>query len=154
MDWGVSLGRRFRALKLWMVLRSFGSDGIADRLREHIRLAQLFAGWVDAHPDFERLAPTPLSVVCFRARPSELAKRIGRGGDVGLDEALNSLNRALLERLNRSGEVYLSHTTLGGRYTLRLAIGNVRTTERHVARAWELLQSESRALTEEFEPGS
>ncbi len=152
MDWGVSLGRRFRALKLWMVLRSFGSEGIADRLREHIRLAQLFAGWVDEHPDFERLAPTPLSVVCFRARPSDLAKKIARSGDVDLDKALNSLNQALIERLNRSGEVYLSHTTLRGRYTLRLAIGNVRTTERHVARAWELLVSESRALTDDFEP--
>ncbi len=151
MDWGVSLGRRFRALKLWMVLRSFGSEGIADRLREHIRLAQLFAGWVDEHPDFERLAPTPLSVVCFRARPSELAKRVGHGGDVNLDDALNSFNEALLGRLNRSGEVYLSHTILENRYTLRLAIGNVRTTERHVTRAWELVLSESRALLAEVD---
>ncbi len=151
MDWGVSLGRRFRALKLWMVLRSFGSDGIAERLREHIRLAQLFAGWIDEHPDFERLAPTPLSVVCFRARPSELTGVGGQGGDVDREDAVNSFNQALLERLNRSGEVYLSHTSLGGRYTLRLAIGNLRTTERHVKRAWELLQSESRALSKELE---
>ncbi len=153
MDWGVSLGRRFRALKLWMVLRSFGSDGIAERLREHIRLAQQFAGWIDEHTDFERLAPTPLSVVCFRAKPSALTKRLGRGGGVNLDDALNAFNEALLERLNRSGEIYLSHTSLGGRYTLRLAIGNIRTTQRHVTRAWELLQSESRALSDDLESG-
>lgn len=145
MDWGVSLGRRFRALKLWMVLRTFGSEGIAERLREHIRLAQLFAGWVDEHPDFERLAPTPLSVVCFRARPSGLAPEAG-GGAERPDAALNRFNEALLQRLNAGGEIYLSHTDLEGRYTLRLAVGNLRTTEKHVARAWELIQTESAAL--------
>ncbi len=137
MDWGVSLGRRFRALKLWMVLRCFGAEGIAARIREHIRLAQLFAGWVDEHPGFERLAPTPLSVVCFRARPAGL----GDG-----EEALDELNQTLLERLNAGGEVYLSHTVLNGRLTLRLAIGNVRTEERHVAHAWELIQREAEML--------
>jgi aromatic-L-amino-acid decarboxylase len=140
MDWGVSLGRRFRALKLWMVLRSFGSEGIAKRLREHIRLAELLAGWIDEHPDFERLAPTPLSVVCFRARPSHLS---------GEDEGLNAFNETLLQRLNAGGEVFLSHTKLRDRYTLRLAIGNVRTEERHVARAWELIKSESDKLVAE-----
>ncbi len=137
MDWGVSLGRRFRALKLWMVLRCFGSDGIAVRLRGHIRLAQQFAGWIDEDPEFERLAPTPLSVVCFRARPTHIQ---------GDEEALNAFNERLLQRLNGSGEIYLSHTTLNGRYTLRLAIGNVRTEEKHIARAWELVRAESDRL--------
>jgi aromatic-L-amino-acid decarboxylase len=142
MDWGVSLGRRFRALKLWMVLRTFGSEGIADRLREHVRLAGKFATWVDDHPEFERLAPTPLSVVCFRALPPALR------GD-SQDEAhaiLNRFNEELLNRVNASGEAYLSHTTLRGRYALRLAIGNIRTTEEHVAKTWELLQETSHIL--------
>ncbi|UCC73221.1 MAG: aminotransferase class V-fold PLP-dependent enzyme [Gemmatimonadota bacterium] len=141
MDWGVSLGRRFRALKLWMVLRCFGVDGIAGRLKAHIRLAEQFAGWVDEHPEFERLAPTPLSVVCFRARPQHLEPEGGKPNDA----ALNEFNEALLRRINAGGEVYLSHTSLDGRYALRLAIGNVRTTEKHVARAWEVIQQESTA---------
>jgi aromatic-L-amino-acid decarboxylase len=140
MDWGVSLGRRFRALKLWMVLRCFGTDGIALRLREHIRLAQQFAGWVDEHPEFERLAPTPLSVICFRARPSHIQDD---------EEALNAFNEALLHRINAGGEAYLSHTRLHDRYALRLAIGNVRTTEAHVSRAWELIQQQSAAISRE-----
>ncbi len=142
MDWGVSLGRRFRALKLWMVLRAFGSDGIAQRLREHIRLGQLFAGWVDEHPGFERLAPTPLSVVCFRARPSQIESL----DDEQRAAELDAFNEELLRRLNAGGAIYLSHTELRGRYTLRLAIGNIRTTEKHVARAWELIKQESEAL--------
>ena len=133
MDWGVSLGRRFRALKLWMVLRAFGSDGLSQRLKEHIRLAHLFADWVDEHAEFERLAPTPLSVVCFRARPARV-------------DTLDEFNEELLSRLNAGGEIYLSHTKLRGRYTLRLAIGNIRTTEKHVAHAWELICRESEKL--------
>ena len=127
MDTGIQLGRRFRALKLWMVLRHFGADGIRARLAEHIRLAQLFAGWVDAHPRFERLAPVPFSVVCFRTRCD--------GGDTPADQ----LNERLLELVNATGEIFLSHTRLNGRFSLRLAIGNLRTTEAHVRRAWELL---------------
>jgi aromatic-L-amino-acid decarboxylase len=142
MDWGVSLGRRFRALKLWMVLRAFGADGIAQRLKEHIRLAHLFAGWVDEHPEFERLAPTPLSVVCFRARPARFAALSEGEREAALDE----FNEDLLSRLNAGGAIYLSHTKLNGRYTLRLAIGNIRTTEKHVATAWELIGKESEKL--------
>ncbi len=131
MDTGVQLGRRFRSLKLWMILRYFGADGIRRRLAEHIRLAQRFAGWVDAHPDFERLAPAPFSVVCFRAKPA---------GRVMTDAQLNDLNERLMKLVNDSGEVFISHTALHGRVTLRVAIGNLRTTEAHVRRAWELLQ--------------
>jgi aromatic-L-amino-acid/L-tryptophan decarboxylase len=122
MDTGIQLGRRFRSLKLWMVLRHFGAAGIRERLAEHMRLAQLFARWIDEDQHFERAAPVPFSVVCFRAR--------------GTDE----LNSSLLERLNASGEVFLSQTRLHGQFTLRLAIGNLHTTEQHVARAWTLLK--------------
>jgi aromatic-L-amino-acid/L-tryptophan decarboxylase len=135
MDYGVSLGRRFRALKLWFVLRYFGRQGIVEALREHVRLAQQFAGWVDEATDFERLAPSPLSVVVFRYRPEPDT----------LDEArLDALNERLLERVNESGEVFLSHTRVRGRYALRLAIGNLRTREAHVRRAWELLTEAAR----------
>jgi aromatic-L-amino-acid decarboxylase len=123
-----------------MILRYFGSTGIADRLREHIRLAQLFAGWIDASPDFERLAPVPMSVVCFRARPS---------GTTRSDDELNVLNRRLIDALNATGDVYLSHTMLDGCVTLRLAIGNIRTMERHVRRAWELLQETLHSVVSE-----
>ena len=128
MDTGVQLGRRFRALKLWMVLRHFGADGIRQRLAEHIRLAQLFAEWVDASSDFVRAAPAPLSVVCFRA------------------DADDQFNERLLEAVNAGGEVFLSHTRLQDRYVLRLAIGNLRTTEAHVARAWAILQEQAHQL--------
>ena len=119
-DWHVQLGRRFRALKLWFVIRSFGVEGLRARVREHVRLAQLFAGWVAADPRFELAAPAPLNLVCFRLR---------QGGDAA--------NRALLERLNASGKLYLTHTVLDGRYTLRLSIGGTLTEERHVRAAWE-----------------
>jgi aromatic-L-amino-acid decarboxylase len=132
MDTGIQLGRRFRALKLWMVLRHFGAEGIRERLAGHIRLARLFASWVDAEPGFERVAEVPFSVVCFRYAPAGLT-----------DEALDELNERLLDRVNGSGEVFLSHTRLENRYVLRLAVGHIRTTEVHLARAWELLRQES-----------
>ena len=135
MDTGVQLGRRFRALKLWMVLRHFGADGLRQRLAEHMRLARLFAAWVDADKDFERLAPVPFSVVCFRARPRDIA-----------DGELDQLNERLLERVNATGEVFLSHTRLDGLYTLRLAVGHIRTEEHHVRQAWDLLREHLRKL--------
>ena len=135
MDYGVSLGRRFRALKLWMVLRAFGRQGIAERIREHLRLARLFRSRIEDDPGFEVAAPTPLSVVCFRACFP------GRS-----DEEIDSLNNQVLEAVNRTGEVFLSHTRLRGRTTLRLAVGNIRTEERHVERAFELLREAAAGL--------
>lgn len=129
MDYGHALGRRFRALKLWMVLRYFGRVGIARRIREHVRLAQSLAGWIDAEPEWERLAPTPFSTVCFRCRPRALT-----------EAEVDLLNEAILAEVNASGEAFLSHSRLRGHYALRLAIGNIRTTENHVRRAWELLR--------------
>ena len=134
MDTGISLGRRFRALKLWMVLRYFGAQGIRARLTEHLRLARLFTAWVDGDSDFERLAPTTLSVVCFRAAPAGVHP-----------DRLEHLNAAILDRVNASGEVFLSHTRLRGRFSLRLAIGQIRTTEVHITRAWKLLRDSLRA---------
>ena len=122
MDYGPALGRRFRALKLWAVIRCHGRDGLQALIREHVRLARLFASWVEAAPGWEVAAPVPFSVVCFRRD--------------GSDEE----NVALLEHVNATGEAYLSHTVLDGRYVLRLAVGNHRTTEDDVSRAWELLQ--------------
>jgi aromatic-L-amino-acid decarboxylase len=129
MDTGVQLGRRFRALKLWMILRHFGAEGLRARLAEHIRLAHLFADWVRNDPEFELLAPVPFSVVCFRATP--------RGVPF---EELDALNEDLLNRLNASGQVFLSHTRLQGVFTLRLAIGHIRTEELHVRLAWDLMK--------------
>jgi aromatic-L-amino-acid decarboxylase len=135
MDTGVQLGRRFRALKLWMVLRHFGASGIRARLAGHIRLAQLFASWIDASDIFERMAPAPFSVVCFRARAA-----------AGGESANERLNAGLLEAVNATGEVFLSHTRLDGHYVLRLAVGNLHTTEAHVQRAWTLLQEKAAAI--------
>jgi len=125
MDTGIQLGRRFRALKLWMILRHFGADGLRAHLGEHMRLARLFASWVDASDRFELAAPVPFSVVCFRLS--------GARSD---DE-----HARILEQVNASGDVFLSHTKLDGRFVLRLAIGNLQSAEIHVRRAWDLLNS-------------
>ena len=115
-----------------MILRWFGARDIRARIAEHIRLAQQLASWIDAHEDFERLAPVPLSVVCFRWNPARLT----------LSEAeLDAANDALTDLINRGGEVFLSNTRLRGRISLRIAIGHLDTAERHVRRAWELLTS-------------
>lgn len=136
MDYSFQLGRRFRALKLWFVFRHFGTEGLAARVREHVRLARVFAELVDAHPLFERLAAVPFSVVCFRAHPA--------GVD---DEAvLERLNGAVLERVNASGEVYLSHTKLHGRYCLRVAVGNLETDQARIDRAFELVAAAASAI--------
>lgn len=137
MDWGVQLGRRFRALKLWMVLRAYGREGLAAVIREHCRLATLLAAWIDAAPDWERLAPVPFSTVAFRHRPAALA---------GDETALEAHNARILARVNETGEVFLSHTKLGQRYALRVAIGNAGTTEETIARSWELLRAAAEAL--------
>jgi aromatic-L-amino-acid decarboxylase len=136
MDWGVQLGRRFRGLKLWMVLRYFGHEGLAARLRLHLALAQQFAAWIEAAPNFELMAPVPFSTVCFRFQPP------------GVDDEplLDRLNAEVMDAVNDTGEAYLSHTRLHDRMVLRLAIGNLRTSEPHVRRAWELLQAAAEQL--------
>jgi aromatic-L-amino-acid decarboxylase len=136
MDYGVQLGRRFRALKLWAVMRAFGVSGLVDRIRQHCVMAREMAGWVAAAPGWELSAPTPLSLVSFRYAPS--------GADAA---ACDALNLELLARVNASGKAYLSHNKLGGRVVLRMAIGNLRTERRHVAETWALLQSLAAEMT-------
>jgi aromatic-L-amino-acid decarboxylase len=132
MDYGLQLGRRFRALKLWFVLRRFGAEGIRQRLRDHIALAQEFALWVRSEPHWEVLAPHPFSVVCFRYAPP------------GLDEAaLEVLNAGIMHAVNATGEIFVSHTKIDGRYAIRLAIGNLRTQRSDVEFAWEILRREA-----------
>ena len=126
MDYGIQLGRRFRALKLWFVMRYFGSEGLIARIREHCRLANLFASWVEESSDFEMLAPVPFALVCFRACPSDV-------GD------LDALNEKIMNDINASGEAYLSHTKLDGKFTLRLSVGSIRVEEKHLVKVWELL---------------
>jgi len=131
MDYGTSLGRRFRSLKLWMVMRYFGQEGLAARIHEHIRLGQQVAQWVDESPDFERLAPAPFSTVCFRAHPQNMD-----------DEAqLDALNEHIMNRINAIGRFFLSHTKLNGKFTIRISIGNLRTTEQDVKDVWNELQN-------------
>jgi aromatic-L-amino-acid decarboxylase len=124
-DWQVPLGRRFRALKLWFVIRWYGVEGLQEHVRRHVHLAQEFAGWVEADPRFELVVPPPLNLVCFRRRGPDAA------------------NEALLQRLNASGELYLTHTRLDGRYVLRFCVGATLTEPRHVREAWQRIQAEA-----------
>ena len=136
MDYGVSLGRRFRSLKLWFVLRYFGRTGIVARLREHVAMAKEFAEWVEAAEEWRVVAPVHLSAVAFRFAPPW-----------GQPEAMDRANHEILDRVNASGEAFLTHTVLNERTTLRLSIGNVKTTREHVSRTWELLEAAGRAVS-------
>jgi aromatic-L-amino-acid decarboxylase len=133
-DWGIPLGRRFNALKLWFVLRSYGADALRTMIREHVALGHELAAWVDAEPGFERLAPSPLGLVCLRHVPTALRND---------EAALAGHNAALMARINATGKVHLTHTTLAGKYAIRVAIGSFRTERRHVEEVWRLLQEES-----------
>ena len=130
-DWQIPLGRRFRALKLWLVIRHYGIEGLQFHVRRHVELAHRFVSWVEADADFELMAPAPLNLVCFRHR----------GGD--------AVNQAIMDRLNASGALYLTHTKLNGRFVLRLAIGQATTEARHVERAWELIREAGEAVSGE-----
>ena len=132
------LGRRFRALKLWVQLRWFGLDGLRRRIERHLELAEDLAGVIAADPDWEVLAPVPFSTICFRWRPAELADRTDLPA---VAEFLDAANAAIMDTVNRGGEVFLSHTRLRERFTIRVAIGNLRTEARHVERAWALLRA-------------
>jgi aromatic-L-amino-acid/L-tryptophan decarboxylase len=133
MDYGIQLGRRFRSLKLWFVMRYFGRQGLIERIREHCRLARLFADWVDDSDNFEMLAPVPFALVCFRACPKNT-------------EDLDALNEKIMNEINASGEAYLSHTKLGGKFTLRLSVGSIRVEERHLRKVWDLLNENMNRL--------
>ena len=136
MDYGIQLGRRFRALKLWFVIRYFGVNGIIERLREHIRLGQLFVNWIDEHQDFERMAPAPFSTVCFRAHPTRM----------DAEGMIERLNEQLLQKINDTGKLFLSHTKINGKFVLRLSVSGIRTEERHVKEAWDLIHRKLKEL--------
>lgn len=136
-DWGIQLGRRFRALKLWFVIRSYGVSGLRAKIREHLSLAHTLADKIKSSTDFELLAPAPLNTICFRYKPKSITT---------LEEA-NRLNERLLEELNATGKLYLTHTKLNGAYTIRMVIGQTEVRQRHVERAWQLIQDTAARLT-------
>jgi aromatic-L-amino-acid/L-tryptophan decarboxylase len=124
MDYGIQLGRRFRSLKFWMVVRYFGVEGLRERIREHIRLGKLFASWLEADSRFELAAPVPFSTVCFRLKGDDTA------------------NQKLIDRVNATGKIFISHTRLNDRLVLRFTVGNLRSTEEHVRMAWDVIRHE------------
>jgi aromatic-L-amino-acid decarboxylase len=130
-DWHIQLGRRFRSLKLWFVIRYYGVEGLRYHIRQHVELAQQFASWVTADPDFELVVDPPLNLVCFR------------------HTAGDEVNMQLLESINLSGKAYLTHTILADRYTLRMCVGQTNTEERHVKQAWELIQRSAAKISKE-----
>jgi aromatic-L-amino-acid decarboxylase len=132
MDYGIQLGRRFRALKAWMVLRAFGRAGIQSRLREHCRLAALFASWISERPDFELSAPQQMAVVCFRFVNPALG-----------EDACDRANSSIVERVNASGDAYLTYTRVRNRVCMRIGVGNILTTEAHLRHAWRRILEES-----------
>jgi aromatic-L-amino-acid decarboxylase len=135
-DWGIQLGRRFRALKLWFVIRSFGVDGLRDRIGAHIEMARGLVAEIGRTDDFEIVAPGNLALFCFRYHPPGVDDR----------ETLDALNAALLTQLNDSGELYLSHTQVQGAFAIRFSIGQTETRTEHLARAWRRIQETARAL--------
>ena len=134
-DWGIPLGRRFRALKLWFVLRSFGTARLREIITDHIAHALEFAGWIDESSNWERLAPVPLNTVCFRWLPS--------GWQEMNDAEIDSRNKDLLDRVNTEGTIYMTHTRLFGKFTMRLAVGQTNTRREHVVQAWDVLNREA-----------
>ncbi|PKQ69306.1 pyridoxal phosphate-dependent decarboxylase family protein [Raineya orbicola] len=139
-DWGIPLGRRFRALKLWFVMRSWGLRGLQKRLREHIQLAQDLTRKIATHPDFEILAPTTLNLICFRYKPTHITD----------ENLLNTLNEKLLQTLNATGKVYMSHTKLNGKYTLRMVVAQTYVLQKHILNAWQLIQERAEKLQTDY----
>jgi len=135
-DWGIPLGRRFRALKLWAVIRSYGVEQLQSMIREHIRLAKMLAGLISTEKGFELLAPVPLNTVCFRYRPAGMN-----------DEEANHLNEKINHALNDTGKIYLTHTKADGKYVLRMVTAQTNLTETHVLKAWELIREMASALS-------
>lgn len=128
-DWGIPMGRRFRALKLWFVIRSFGLEGLQEKIRHHLQLAQDFESWVEAHEDFENLVKRTLNLVCFRFHPQEIHD----------EKILNQLNEKLEHQINSNGDIFLTHTKIGGKYTLRMVISQTEVELRHIEKAWRTI---------------
>ncbi len=135
MDYGIQLGRRFRSLKLWFIIRYFGVDGLAERIKNHIELAQELRSWIEKENDFEIMAPTPFSTVCFRFNPGNLS-----------EDKLNKMNEELLEKINQSDKLFLSHTKLNGKFVIRLTIGSIRHERKHIVDSWVLIKNITKKL--------
>ncbi len=136
MDYGIQLGRRFRALKLWFVIRYFGVEGLRNRLRYHLYLGKEFTKWVDAHPDFERMAPVPMSTICFRLHPNNLDD----------EKDIEDLNLRFFNELDTSGDIMVSHTRLNGKYVLRVNMSGLRMELRHIEKAWKIIRSKAEEI--------
>jgi len=146
-DWQIPLGRRFRALKLWFVIRHYGVEGLRQIIREHVRLAQLLRGWVEADPEWDLAAPTPLSLVCLRYRGLRESRAKPTIPSVIEDiDAGNALNESIMHRVNESGRAFLTHTKVDGRFIIRVSIGSIAVEERHVRMLWELLRTAAREV--------
>ncbi len=139
MDYGIQLGRRFRSMKLWFVFRYFGIEGLMKIYREHLRLGKLFAGWIDEEKNFERLAPVPFSTICFRALSANRS-----------EVQINKFNEKLLEEINSTGKVLLSHTILNGKFTIRLVVSGIRTAENDLRDSWQLINEKFNQLSDRF----
>jgi aromatic-L-amino-acid decarboxylase len=137
-DWGIPLGRRFRALKLWAVIRTYGVERLQSMIREHIRLAKMLAGLIEAEKDFRVVAPVHLNTVCFFFQPEGMSP-----------EQANKLNEKINHTLNDSGRIYLTHTNVNGRYVLRMVTAQTNVTERHVLDAWKMIKDCASALSSE-----
>ena len=136
MDYGIQLGRRFRALKAWMAFRAFGREGMEARIREHCRLAAPFAGWAECQAYYSTAAPITMAAVCFRFAPAGMS-----------EEGCDVLNERIVDAVNAGGQVYLTHTMLRGRTVMRIGVGNVLTEERHLSRAWQQIREQGARLT-------
>jgi aromatic-L-amino-acid decarboxylase len=145
-EYGVQLGRRFRALKLWMMIRYFGTEGMAERIRNSCRHAGLLRDWIEEAPDWELLAPVPFSTVCLRYCPPDLAPHAHEEQTAA---RLDAWNQRILEHVNRTGKIFLSHTKLRGRFTIRVALGNPRQRDEHVEVCWRLLREAAGAVVRE-----
>jgi aromatic-L-amino-acid decarboxylase len=135
-DWGIQLGRRFRALKLWFVIRTYGVNGIRERIKKHLELGKWFKDCIENSDNFELLAPVPLNLVCFRYHPS----------DINDEAVLNRVNEQLMNNINDTGKMYLTHTTLNGKFTLRMVMAQTFVEHRHVENAWALIREKSAEL--------
>lgn len=140
MDYGIQLGRRFRSLKLWFIIRRYGTEGIIEIIREHLRLGKMFSNWIVENSNFELLAPTPLSTICFRVIPNGLKS----------EKELNEFNKKLMDNINITGKAFLSHTVLNGIFTIRVVISGIRTEEKHVKEVFEIIEMEFEKLNKEF----
>jgi aromatic-L-amino-acid decarboxylase len=140
MDYGIQLGRRFRSLKLWFVIRYFGAEGLRDRLRYHLFLGNYFKDKVDSHPDFERTAPVPMSTVCFRLHPDKIKD----------EKELENLNQEFFKALESSKDILVSHTRLNGMYVMRVNFSGLRMELKHVEESWQIIKSKAEEVLKNF----